>query len=183
MNQFKQRGLSLITSLIMLVLITLMILMTYKLTTTNAKIVMNDQIKTELYSANAAALDTTVSDSLFLNGTPSTVTLKLYEAGQGVTSAQKDIPVTITPACVKARVIPNKDAFPISPDCLWDADTGGVYLEGQTSGGNLSLCAKMLWDLRATSTDPYTGAANAETHEGVEITTDRTKTAAAGCGA
>lgn len=182
MNRFKQRGLSLITSLIMLVLITMMILMTYKLTTTNAKIVMNDQIKSELYSTNAAALDTTISDSLFLNGVPSTVTVKFYEAGQGVSSAQKNIPVTVTPACVKARVIPNKDAFVISPDCIWDADAGGVYVEGQTSGGNLSLCAKVLWDIKATSADPYTGTATAETHEGVEVTTDRTATAATGCG-
>lgn len=182
MTQYKQRGISLITSLIMLILITMMVLMTYKLTTSNSKIVINNQIKAELYSANAAALDTTISDSLFLNGTVSAVTIKLYETGQGETSAQKDISVTITPACVKTRIIPNKDAFVVSPDCIWDADTGGLYVEGQTSGGNLSLCANALWDIRATATDPFTGTAKAETHEGVEVTTDRTATAVTACG-
>ena len=182
MNQYKQRGLSLITSLIMLILITMMVLMTYKLTTSNAKIVNNNQIKSELYSANAAALDTTISDSIFLNGTTSSVTIKLYAAGEGVTSAQKDISVTVAPTCIKTRIIPNKDAFVVSTDCIWDADTGGLYVEGQTSGGNLSLCANALWDIKATAIDPYTGSAMAETHEGVEITTDKTALAATACG-
>lgn len=185
MNRAHQHGISLIISMIMLVLITVVVLMVYGLTTTNAKIIENDQIKTELYSATNSALDKAISDTDFVTATtasPKQYNIDFFEPAQGEASARKTVTVNIEAGCLKGRVLPNAEAAKtVALECVWQPDEGGVYKEGSSPGGSLSLCARVLWDLKATVSDTASGA-SAESHEGVELPTSRTSTMASGCG-
>lgn len=179
----------------MLVLITLAILMSYKIVINNTKITSNNQTKAELYAANNLALDLTINDVYFLDGEPLFFSVNQYQidssridpesgavlAQNEDTVADANIDVKVTSSCVKSHILANKDAFTVDTQCVWDPDSGGVFNEGQSSGGNFSLCAKVLWDLQASSKDPYENTLSAQTHEGVEVTTDRSLTAATVC--
>lgn len=177
-----ERGVALITAMIMLTLVTLVIVTAFRLSDSNAKIVANAQLKDEMQVATNTALDRTISDTGFFTSAYSVpVTIKNYEASANTASAKADIVVTIVPACVKARILANKDATPISENCLWVPGEDQTYLEGQNQGTSQSLCANTLWDIKADAADPFTGKATSESHELVELTTGRT-TLPAKCG-
>lgn len=169
----RQRGISLIVGLIMLVLITLVVVTSFNLSNSHLLVVNNAQIQTELESAANAAVERTISSSVFINpnGTPygpTAVAISQFEAGSAGTTAQKtDVSVTISAACVKARILSNKESNTISTDCIWDPDAGGAYVEGKTSSASESLCADSLWNVRAFARAPQDARAEMEVNEGV----------------
>jgi len=158
----RQRGATLIVSLIMLLLITLMAISSFTLGKSNLQIVGNMQQRQQAFAAAQSAVATVISSIQFTvtptnavpapcNGVNNTVCVDAN--GDGVT----DDNVTLTVVCDSIQPIPVIVAFsdPTLQNCVigYPPDTGVV---GATNGN--SLCSNSVWDVQANATDNLTGA-------------------------
>ena len=159
-----QQGLTLVTALIMLVLLTLLALTSFNLGNSTLQVVGNMQQREQSVAAANEAIEETISSTNFFN-TPSAAlpnpdgapNQRLVDTDN---DGKADIKVTISPppSCVKAQVIKNTDLR------LYDTEDAGCPVgAGQNFGvagasdGN-SDCANSVWDVSAVATDMATKA-------------------------
>ena len=136
----KQRGVVLVVSLIMLVILTLLVVASVKLSTTNLKIVGNEQALRAMEAAAQQAIETTVQNINF------------------------SAPVVTTPVAVNAGTTNAASVAIAVPECQGSVSvTGNSIGIGALPGGVQTT----YWDVQATVTDSATGA-KVETHQGVQ---------------
>lgn len=134
-----QRGVVLVVSLIMLVILTLLVVASVKLSTTNLKIVGNEQAVKAMEAAAQQAIETTVQNINFSAPVVST-------------------PVTVNPGTTNAASV----AIAV-PECLGSVSVAGnTIVIGAIPGGVQTT----YWDVQATVTDNATGA-TVEFHQGI----------------
>ena len=158
----RQTGAALIVSLIMLALITLVAVASFKLGNGNLQIVGNMQRRNEAMSAAQGAIDQVVSNSLFVttpanaiphpcNG-PNTTCVDVN--GDGIT----DLNVTVTPACIANHSIPGTQLSPYlesDRDCMMSPNPNCA---ATNSCSDASLCADTVWNTHAQASDAVSGA-------------------------
>jgi Tfp pilus assembly protein PilX len=142
----RQRGVTLIVGLIMLILITLMVTTAFTLNTSNLKSVGNMQYRNESISAANAAIEQVIGNS-FPSGfttvpAATTVTMDINRDGTD------DYIVTVaSPVCLEASVV---------------AGTTGTGGCSGVRGGALAGCStpnySTLWDVQATVNDASSGS-------------------------
>lgn len=171
----RQRGVTMIVGLIMLVLITLLVLASFQLGKSNLEIVGNAQDREDGITSARQTIEAAINSPL-LTTTPTKVfttpcgadnTLCYDVNGDGAS----DVTVTLTPAptCVKAEVIKNKNlnlALADDRRCTIGVDQTQFGIEN--TEGSDSLCSNSLWDIRALAQDSTTRA-QAVVEEGVAI--------------
>jgi hypothetical protein len=142
----RQRGVTLIVGLIMLILITLMVTTAFTLNTSNLKSVGNMQFRNESVSAANKAIEQVVGTS-FPSGfiTVPAATSVTYDINN---DDVVDYRVSVDqPVCVEASVV---------------AGTSGSGGCSGIRGGALAGCASpnysLLWDVRATVADAVSGS-------------------------
>lgn len=181
-----QQGATLLVGMIMLILITLITLTVYRVSTTHTQVVSNEQLRSEAVSAANVALDAFLSTEV--------TTWDQYEA------AGKQLPInlgnldgtaaatanTVSVAvrgleCRRARVIKNgeliKDAGGVkyvTPDDSFCFGGGGTPLtivdtSAIGSPNDDSLCANVLYEVTAETSDPKLLNARATITQGVEV--------------
>jgi Tfp pilus assembly protein PilX len=170
----RQRGVTLITALIMLVLLTLLALTSFNVGKSNLQIVSNMQQRDEATAAAREVIEETISTTRFFV-TPENILANPCGApnqrcvdtnGDG----KNDVRVVIAPApkCVKAPLIKNSDldlAMPEDVKCsMGAAQNFGV--EGAVDGN--SACGDSVWEIHAVATDIET-AAQVEVTQGVAV--------------
>ena len=160
----REQGMTLVTALIMLILLTLLALTSFNLGNSTLQIVSNMQQREQTVAAANQTIEETISSTNFFN-TPAAAlpnpdgapNQRLVDTdGDG----KADVKVTISPppACVKAQVIKNSDLK------LEDAEDAGCSVgaaqnfgvAGATDGN--SDCANSVWDVNAVATDLATNA-------------------------
>jgi Tfp pilus assembly protein PilX len=144
----RQRGVTLIVGLIMLILITLMVTTAFTLNTSNLKSVGNMQFRNEALAAANKAMEQIVSQQ-FVTGfvtlpAQQTITYDINNDGN------TDYKVVVSaPTCVQAFQLPVATS------------TGGCT--GARAGAALAGCPKgnysTLWDMTASVSDTISGAA------------------------
>ena len=141
-----QRGATLIIGLIMLVLITLMVLSAFMLSSTNLKSVSNMQYRDEAIGATNVAIEQVISsDAIFK--TP---------AGQTITVGNYSVSVA-APTCLYATEVVLNSSADSNPNSYSDGASGVPgYLD-------------TYWDVVASVNDAMSGAV-VETHQGIKIT-------------
>lgn len=159
----RQRGATLLVSLIMLVMMTLLAVTAFKLGKGNLQIVGNMQQRNQVISAAQGAIERIISSTTFTttpaNAIPSPcggVANKLCVDvnGDGV----MDVNVIATATCVSAQIIP------VSALNFAKANDAGCLVGisqqfGLTGATNTSsLCANMVWDVQAVATDVVSNA-------------------------
>lgn len=158
----RQRGITLIIGLIMLVLITLMVSTTFNLSSINLKSVGNMQFRNESIAAANKAIEQVIGTN-FATGFSS------VPAAQNITYDINNDGVTDYSVAVA------------SPVCIQSTEVAGSSSEGACTSATLegfSGCGSAnystLWDIDATVTDAVSGAA-LHIHQGmrVELTSDR----------
>ena len=163
MNRFprRQRGATLIVSLVMLVLITLLAVSSFSLGKGNVQIVGNMQQRTQAFAAAQQAVATTISSTQF-TATPTNAIPAPCGAANTVCvgvngDGADDITVIVTPTCDSIQPISNIAALNDKTlnYCVQGAgqDTG---ISGAVNGN--SLCSSSVWDIQASATDTLTGA-------------------------
>jgi hypothetical protein len=149
-NRHRQKGVTLIVALIMLVLITLMVATAYTLTTTNLKSVGNMQFRNESIAAANKASEQVI-------GTYFDAAMATVPAAQTITfdvnnDGTVDYSVAVTsPVCVQATKLPATSTIPCNPDYPLLCPSSNY---------------STLWDIQSTVTDPISGS-SVRIHQGV----------------
>lgn len=147
-----QRGATLIVGLIMLVLITLMVVSAFNMSSANLKSVGNMQFRDEAIAAANVALERVISsDAVFLAPASSTVSVPPYSVSVG------------TPVCIFAVDIKAGTSADPNANLLSEGGSAGGIGSGS---GNYKIT---YWDIAAEVSDSATGA-RAQVTQGVKIT-------------
>lgn len=158
----SQRGATLITALVMLVVLTILVISAIRSSTVNLRIAGNAQIGEEAAAAAQQAVEWTISTNFTLNpfGAAQTTPINTYY--------QVTVPV---PACTGSTALPQASLDPTNPNdaaCF----THSPISDGEFSAlnplpsGN-SDCLSQQWDVQAHAADA-TGA-SATVHQGVGL--------------
>jgi PilX N-terminal len=159
---FRQQGAALIVSLIMLILISLLAVASFRLGKSDLQIVGNMQQRKQALSAAQQTIEQVISSTQF-TATPANAILVPCSGpntacvdvnGDGVA----DVNVSIVVLCSAIEPILNSALDFTNPN-----DAGCVVGAGQDSGvvgatNNNSLCSNSIWDTRATATDVVSSA-------------------------
>lgn len=162
----RQRGVTLIVALVMLVALALLAVWAYNGSTTNTRIVGNMQVRQESMDAAQAALETTISSALFTTAPAAVAASAVPVQINGVTYSVwlKDKDGNKKPACYRVKAIKQKELnVELASDkpCMKDApkDLGmesDVPPTAITTGD--SMCSDTEWNVYAEVTDTQTGA-------------------------
>lgn len=145
---YRQRGTSLLLSLVMLVVLTLLVVSAIRMSNTNLKTVGNMQVKNEAIAASQQAIEQVMSsvDNFYA---PAQKTIPVDINGDGVA----DYTVTTSP-----------------PGCINMVPAPGYSVDFAASAPQDSY-----WDIKAVVTDTRTGA-SATLHQGARVRMDSTAT-------
>ncbi len=172
----RQKGMTLFMSLIMLVLLTLVALSSFKMTQSNMQVVTNMQQRDAATYAVRGVLAEVVSSDKFSTD-PGSALAPQTGCGNAnmrcidTNGDQVDdvtVKLTKTPTCVKVKTIKTSDLDLDSPkerDCL--AGAGGLTgVFGANTGD--SFCSDTVWEVQAEATDKLSEAKMTVT-QGVSI--------------
>jgi Tfp pilus assembly protein PilX len=159
----RQRGATLIVSLIMLLLITMLALSSFTLGKSNLQIVSNMQQRNQAFAAAQAAVATVISSTQFTL-TPTNAVVTPCNGMANTTCAgvngntTNDIVVTVTPVCDSIQpilVTQLNFSNPNDAGCLVGASQDfGV---AGASNDN-SMCSNSVWEIQASATDQMSNA-------------------------
>jgi len=167
----RQRGATLIVSLIMLLLITLMAISSFTLGKSNLQIVGNMQQRQQAFAAAQSAVATVISTTQFSATPANAVAVPCTVAnticvtnGDGVTHEN----VTVTVVCDSIQPIPVSALDFANPN-----DAGCLIGQSQDTGvagaaNSNSMCSNSVWDVQASATDAVSGA-NSIIDQGIAV--------------
>lgn len=170
MNAFRhrERGATLVVSMIMLLLISLLAVSSFTLGKGNLQIVGNMQQRNQAFSAAQAAVAAVISSTQFTstptNAIPSNAVPAYCTGGANLTCSDvngdgnQDIVVAVAPACDSIQPIPVTQLDYTNPN-----DAGCLIGTSQDFGitgasNNNSMCSNSVWDVQASATDQMSGA-------------------------
>lgn len=160
----KQRGVTLITALIMLIILTLLTFSSIKSSIANLRITGNAQIDGEAAAAAQQTIEAVISSNFASNPVAaSSVAI--------VGSYTVKVPA---PACNGSTPVLNSSLNPNNPDdypCYSSGgsnNTGIFFVSGASQTSTVSWCYAQNWDVQAQVNDPTSGA-NETIHQGVSL--------------
>ena len=156
MNMRKsQQGMTLFVSLILLVMVTLLAISSFRVSNTNLKIVSSMQGRNEAIAAAQAAVEQVISSSAFTTNPTAVMNTPLNMDINGDGTAEYTVSFTPAPRCMRSRLTPTTALSITNPQdvgCFGSVQMGGV---GTVPTSN---CADTLWEISATTKDPVTSA-------------------------
>ena len=166
-----EKGATLLVVLIMLVLLTLAVGMSFNAGRINTAIIGNQQAMQLTTDAARVAIDEVLSRPLFALSPSAPFgsgNEKFYDTdSNGTLNQNTDIRVTITQSCIKNYTVLPKIEDPTAAD-----SQGCVIGEGQNKGTEGAAadqkCADVIWELIADARDPVTEARTVAT-QGVRV--------------
>jgi len=164
----RQRGIVLILSLIMLVVLTLLAVSAIRLSTVNLRTVANAQARSEAMSAAQRTIDCVLSSNFAENVTSITGIVTgpcAHPSASPIIEGGKNYTVVIATPCL-ARSAP---VLNIALDI-----TNAAEKTCQKGASAYSQCSDTIWQIRATSTSGWFGASVAIT-QGIGIRMDNGK--------
>lgn len=182
----RERGFTLLIALIMLVLVTLVVVMSFGISQSNLKVVNNLQRHTEAVGAAQEAINTVVNSSDFTSNPTAPLPAAKICNGQSNLycvdangDGNQDYKVTVTATCKKYRSIRN-DELNLATST---EDRGCVTQQTQAMGvvGTISgesLCSDTLWEVGASAVD-QTSPAQVSTYQGISVRVSRDDAASA----
>ncbi len=157
----RQKGATLLVGLIMLVLLTLMAVTSFRLGKSNLQIVGNMQFRNETVRAAEEAVEVAIS-------TPTSTTVATSTNVDINADGTADVHVDITPTLVQAHVKKNS-ALDLSDPGQLGCTLGQAQAFGIVGAGvGNSLCAATLYDLRVVAREAATNT-SVEMHQGVSV--------------
>jgi type II secretory pathway pseudopilin PulG len=183
MSMRRQRGITLILSLIMLVLLTIMALASFNIGKSSLQVVGNAQQQGQVLNAAQTMVNQAISSPAFAESPGTALDNSNCPTGYGAPANSRCVDLygdgktvilvalTPQPACVQAKRVPpsslNLTANPRSPD--W----GCIVQEKQNHAIESlepadSLCADSIWEINAEATERVSGA-KATVTQGVNL--------------
>jgi type II secretory pathway pseudopilin PulG len=147
----RERGATLVISLIMLVLLTALAASTFTLSSTNLKSVTNTQLRDESVAAVNAAIEQVITSSFATSPTAQAINVDLNNDGATDYTVQLSKPICVSASTITTTALP----------------PSSVTLPAAFTSAN-STYFETVWDLDATVTDAASGA-SAHVHQGVRV--------------
>ena len=155
----RERGATLLVTLIMLIMLTLFAISAMNTSTDNLKMVGNMQERAEAFEAAQATIETAISSPLFTRTPGNAIPNACGAANTSCTDLNgdgiQDLQTALLPqpACVQARAIKTAElqiTGPTSQDlaCTKAQEQGTQGVEGRSEQGD-SECANTVWDITA----------------------------------
>lgn len=163
--KYKQRGSTLITALIMLIVLTLLVVSAIRSSNTNLRIAGNMQMQEEAVAAAQQALEQIISYNFTASPAASSVSVDINNDGT------VDYTANVTqPVCLGST--PLQNTTPNLPSaCLSSGtatNTGIIFTSGVAITTGQSWCYAQQWEVQANVTGASTGA-KATVHQGVTL--------------
>ncbi len=184
----SQQGATLLVGMIMLVLVMLITITVYRLSTVHTQVVNNEQLRTEAVAAANYALDIVLNsevdtwDTAYSGGTGTTILVNLGNIDATEDVATSSIAVTVKNLdCRRSRVIKNseliKETGGVKYVAAEDASCFGgggtpLTIVDPTAIGSLtddSLCANVLYEIEAEVADAKLLNTSLSMRQGVEV--------------
>ncbi|MEK6592718.1 MAG: PilX N-terminal domain-containing pilus assembly protein [Pseudomonadota bacterium] len=164
----KQSGSVLMISLVMLVMLTLFVLTVINTTNINSRIARNMQTEAEAQAAAQQAIEQVIS--VDFTPAPASVAgnLAVDVNNDGTTDYTVAVAVPTCTGSVPIKTVDLDIAKPSDAACLGSGAVAAAGIVGLGGSGN-SLCSNSRWDVRASTTDPVSGATNVTIHQGVAV--------------
>ena len=173
-RQQRQRGMTLLTALIMLIVLTMLALTSFNLSKSNLQIVSNMQQRDESAAAANQVIEEIISNSDFTDDPDKTIQTPCNNKENTRcidTNADKVTDVTVTlispPKCVKAKIVKSVDVD-VSKKSEQGCLLGGTDQHGMGADTGDSLCADSVWEVQAEAVDDDT-AAKVIVTQGMEV--------------
>jgi len=154
-----QRGIILLVTLVMTVLLTLFALAAVNLSSINLRLAGNEQARSESIAAAQLAIEQVATTNFPANPQPVTVNVDVNRDGgadYGVAVAK--------PVCLKTVQL--NINIPEDAACFASGAAQNAGIVGAGGGGN-SDCSNTQWDLSATTTDNANSGATVSVHQGI----------------
>lgn len=165
----SQQGMTLFVSLILLVMVTLLAVSSFRVSNTNLKIVSSMQGRNEAISAAQTAIEQVISSSNFTTNPTAVQNTPIPVDINGNGTADYTVTFTPAPRCMRSRLTPTTALSITNPQdvgCFGSVQMGGV---GEVATSN---CADTLWEIVATTQDPVTQA-QTTVRQGISIRLDK----------
>lgn len=192
MSRQAQRGITLVISLIMLVLLTIMALTSFNIGKSSLQVVGNAQDQGQVLNAAQTMLNQVISNPTFVEAPASVLDNSNCPTGvaapansrcvdlQGDGKTVIVVAMSPQPACLQSSAIP---ASSLNLSSVTSEDWGCTLRDRQDFGvqgveSGDSLCANSLWEINAAATDPVSGA-QAVVTQGVSMRVSRDAVATA----
>ena len=164
----RQRGMTLVVSLVMLVVLTLLVVSAIRFGNINLRIAGNVQSETEASAATQVAMETMVKT---INVTPNISTLATQQ--MTVSTGGRDYTVTVAkPACIFNKNINNSELDPTKPGdlpCFETTDTEKLITANNTLTTVPTACKNQQWDVLASVDDSAKSGAKTSMLQGVSV--------------
>jgi len=164
----RQRGITLLMSMIFLVLLTLIVVSAMKVANVNSKVVGNVQRQKEAGAAAQQAIETVISTDFTASPRPATISVDINDSGQAASTYTVDMPA---PACTGVKPIKSQDLDAANPDdqaCLASGAGQNTGIIGAGPTGN-SLCSNSNWEINGAVTPPNASLPVNTTHQGIAV--------------
>ena len=173
----SQRGVTLFVALVLLVMVTLLAVSSFRVSNTNLKVVASMQGKGEAVAAAQTAIENVLSSAAFAENPQlvASTPIPIDITGMGDSKYVYTVNLTPIPTCLKARPTNPAELDINKPS---DRPCFGTALIGQATLA--TSCAETIWEITATTRDTVTQAATT-VRQGVAMRTSTTE-ALASCG-
>lgn len=164
----SQQGISLVTTLIMLTVLSVMVVASIRSSSTTLKITNNTQRQQEVTAAARQAIENFISTD-FTASLPTTQTAVPISVSGG-TSTEYTALVDV-PSCLSSVPLNNADLDPTNPNdaaCMGSdsAQNTGLMNNGKVASSSNQWCYTQSWDVAAAVTDS-SGGATVKSHQGI----------------
>ncbi|HWH41827.1 MAG TPA: PilX N-terminal domain-containing pilus assembly protein [Usitatibacter sp.] len=157
----RQRGITLFVALILLVMVTLLAVSSFRASNTNLKVVSSMQGRNESVAAAQAAVEQVISSANFTSNPTAVAATPIPVDLNGDGSSEYNVTLSPPPTCLKSRDTPSA-----SLDYTVPADR--ACFASIQYGQATNICAETVWEVAATTQDPVTQAETA-VRQGVSI--------------
>lgn len=161
----KQRGSTLITALIMLIVLTLLVVSAIRSSNTNLRIAGNMQMQEEAVAAAQQALEQTISYNFTASPASGVINVDINNDGTVDYTANISQPVCLGSTAL-TNATPNLPSVCISSGAA--TNTGIMSASGVPVTTGQSWCFAQEWEAQASVTSTSTGA-KATVHQGVTL--------------
>jgi hypothetical protein len=165
----RQRGVTLFVALVLLVMVTLLAVSSFRVSNTNLKVVASMQGRGEAVAAAQAAIEQVLSSAYFAENPQQVFQTPMPVDLNGDGTNEYVVAMNPAPKCLKARPT-NPAELDISKPT--DRPCFGTALVGQATLA--SACAETIWEISATTRDAVTSA-QTTVRQGVSMRTSVTE--------
>lgn len=161
----RQRGFTLMMTLIFLVIFLLFAISMAGSSLVNTKVASNQQYRMEAKSVAQQGVESVMNQAFTLNPVPAT-SVAIDVNGDSTSDFTASV---AAPICMDTKPVLNAD-LPAGDACRTPTSSSGDLIIGSSGSTNaLSMCSDTQWEIQSAVTDPNNTATSVTVHQGVAV--------------